>query len=454
MAPALTLHRTTHQTIRSGPPPPTALDVDNVAHPQARSTRRTLRSALLLVAAAGTGCLTLGFVTPATAAPSTVVPTVATSVSTVDTPSQAELDEAQRQAAESQAKLEAAQAELVAAQTRLDALAGQANAALEAYQQAMEAKQAAEAEEIAQRDRLAQAEATLAEGKKDLGQWASQAYRGGGSLQEYSGLVTVLQGGPTDDTASAMATAKRIGDGRSSAVDKYEEAQRIQADATEKAAAAALEARTQADIATAAKQQADSLVAEQKSQVAALAVLQAAASGTATSDSQRAANLAAAKAQADAASAAAVSGGFAAVGDCNTNISLTGYANGLIPRSALCPLASSPNHVLRSDAANAFAALNEAFALEFGSNISITDSYRTLAEQIDVKRRKPTLAATPGTSRHGLGIAVDLGDGIQNADSAQHQWMDRNAALYGWINPAWAQNRSGQFEPWHWEFTG
>nr|WP_281372791.1 M15 family metallopeptidase [Kineococcus aurantiacus] len=109
---------------------------------------------------------------------------------------------------------------------------------------------------------------------------------------------------------------------------------------------------------------------------------------------------------------------------------------------------------MRSDAANAFAALNEAYAAQFGENISVTDSYRTLAEQIDVKARKPTLAAKPGTSRHGLGIAVDLGDGIQNADSAQHQWMDRNAALYGWINPAWAQNRGGQFEPWHWEFTG
>ncbi|WP_432512476.1 D-alanyl-D-alanine carboxypeptidase family protein [Kineococcus sp. SYSU DK001] len=432
--------------------------------PQARPTRRSttparLRPALLIAAAAAsTGCLALSAAAPASALPGAVVNTVPAAVATVEGPTQAELDAARRQAAESAAKLAQAQADLSAAQARLDALAAQAGAALETYQQAMEAKQAAETEEAAQRERLAQAQARLEQGKKDLGQWAAQAYRGGASLEQYSGFVSVLKNGASDDTATALATAKRIGDGRSSAVEEYEEAQRVQADATTRAEAAAAEARKQADIATAAKQQADALVAQQRTQVGELAALQAAASGTATSDSERAAtlaaNLAAARAQAQAASAAAVSGGFAAVGDCDTSVSLSGFANGLIPRSALCPLASSPNHVLRSDAANAFTALNDAYAAEFGSNISITDSYRTLAEQIDVKARKPGLAAKPGTSRHGLGIAVDLGGGIQNATSAQHLWMDRNAALYGWINPAWAQNRSGQFEPWHWEFTG
>ncbi|PRY18128.1 M15 family metallopeptidase [Kineococcus rhizosphaerae] len=435
---------------------------------QSSSRRSPLRAAVLFAAAAAsTGCLALGAAVPASAEPaaaastpgSAVGTTVNAAVSAENPPTQAELDRAREQAAASAAKLAQAQADLAAAQSALDALAAQANAALEAYQQAVEAKDAAVTEEAAQRERLAQAEATLAEGKKDLGQWASQAYRGGGSLSEYSGLVSVLKGGATDDTASAIASAKRIGDGRSNAVEAYEEAQRVQADATVKAAAAAEEARKQADLATAAKQQADALVAQQRSQVQNLAVLQAAAAGNAASTADHAANLAAAKAQADAAAAAyaasAAAGSITAVaGDCDTGISLVGFANGLIPRSALCPLTSAPGHVLRSDAANAFTALNQAYAAQFGKNISVTDSYRTLAEQIDVKARKPGLAAKPGTSRHGLGIAVDLGDGIQNADSAQHQWMDRNAALYGWINPAWAQNRSGQFEPWHWEFTG
>jgi hypothetical protein len=438
--------------------------------PQARPTRRPqrLRSTLLLAGAVvGSSCLTLGLVAPASAAvvaPVSVVPAALAPASVAavgaDTPTPEQLAEAQRQAERSAAQAAQAQAELQAAQVQLDALAKQANAALETFQQANEAKYAAEQEEAAQRERLAQAELVLAEGKKDLGQWASEAYRGGGTLQEYSGLVSVLQGGPTDDTASTLASVKRIGDGRSNAVDAYEQAQRDQADATQRAAAAAAEARTQAEIAAAAKQQSDALVAQQRSQVAALAVLQSAAAGTATSDSQRAANLVAAKAKADAdaaaAAAAATAGGYldyGTAGSC-TGASLSGYPNGLLPKSALCPLWGAPNHILRADAANAFQALSQAYAEEFGTAISVTDSYRTLAEQIDVKSRKPGLAAKPGTSRHGLGIAVDLGGGIQNATSAQHQWMDRNAALYGWINPAWAQNRGGQFEPWHWEFTG
>ncbi|MEZ0163487.1 D-alanyl-D-alanine carboxypeptidase family protein [Kineococcus sp. LSe6-4] len=433
--------------------------------PTARTTARParVRAAALLAAATGAGALTLGVLTPAaTAAPlpaATVVPAAAPAAApAAEAPTQEQVDEARRQAAESSARLTQAQADLVAAQAQLDALAAQAATALEAYQQAMEAQWAAANEETVQRQRLAEAEATLEQGRKDLGQWASQTYRGGGSLEPYSGLVSVLKGGATDETASAVASARRIGDGRTNAVEAFEQAQRVQADATVRAADAAAEATRQAGIAVAAKQQADTLVAQQRSQVESLAVLQAAASGTATSDSARAedlaANLAAAQAQAAQAAAAATAGGFTAVGDCETGINLSGFANGLIPRNALCPLASAPRHVLRSDAANAFAALNQAYAAEFGSNIAITDSYRTLAEQIDVKARKPTLAARPGTSRHGLGIAVDLGGGIQSATTPQHQWMDRNAALYGWINPAWAQNRGGQFEPWHWEFTG
>ncbi|WP_328296128.1 D-alanyl-D-alanine carboxypeptidase family protein [Kineococcus sp. NBC_00420] len=424
--------------------------------PQARPARRSqrLRATLLLAGAVvGSSCLSLGVVAPATAV--TVTPASITPISVgTDTPSPQQLAEAQRQAAASAAQAAQVQSQLDAAQSQLDALAKQASTALENFQQADEARRAAVDQEAVQQERLRQAEITLAEGKKDLGQWAASSYRGGaGGLREYSGLVDVLRGGATDDTASALASVKRIGDGRSNAVEAYEQAQRDQIDATQKAAAARLEAQTQADIATSAKQQADGLLAQQRTQVAALAVLQSTAAGTANSDAERAANLATAKAQADAALAAASSGGYGAVGDCNTDISLAGYANGLIPRSALCPLASAPNHVLRSDAANAFAALNTAYAEAFGTNIPVTDSYRTLAEQIDVKQRKPGLAATPGTSRHGLGIAVDLGGGIQNAGSPQHLWMDRNAALYGWINPAWAQNRGGQFEPWHWEFT-
>lgn len=139
-------------------------------------------------------------------------------------------------------------------------------------------------------------------------------------------------------------------------------------------------------------------------------------------------------------------------GDCDTTINLTGYANGLIPPAALCPLPSSPGQMLRSDAANAFTALNTAYRAQFGRDICVTDSYRSLASQIDVKKRKPGLAAKPGTSKHGLGIALDLGCGIQNFNTPQYRWMDANAPRYGWVNPDWARpGGSGPLEAWHWQ---
>jgi len=422
-----------------------------------------LRHAVLLSSAVvGSACLTLGLGVhvPAASAAPVVVPvslgavSVSAAVPAADPPTPEQVEQARQAAAQAAAAASAAQAQLTAAQAQLDALATQANAALERYQTALEGKEAAEREEAAQRQRLAQAEVDLAQGRKDLGQWASQAYRGGGTLQEYSGMVTMLQEGATDDAASALASVKRIGDGRNNAVEEYAAAQRIQADATTRAAAAAAEARTLADEATVAKEQADGLVAQQRTQVAGLAVLQATATGNASSEAERATNLATARAAADAmARAATAQGLIGAVGDC-TGAATTSYGNGLIPRSALCPLWGASSHVLRADAANAFNQLSQAYSQEFGAPLTVTDSYRTLAGQIDVAARKPGLAAKPGTSRHGLGIAVDLGGGVQDFGSPQFLWLKRNAALYGWLHPAWAEDRGGQFEPWHWEYQG
>ncbi|MFB9376499.1 D-alanyl-D-alanine carboxypeptidase family protein [Kineococcus gynurae] len=436
--------------------------------PSTRPHRR-LRSALLATSAVvGTAGLSLGLalggavvgpVAAASAAPLTAPLTAPSAF--VAAPSPEEVEAARQAAAASRAAADAAQAQLTGAEAQLDALAAQANAALERYQQAVEARQAAETEEATQQERLRVAEETLARGKVEMGQWASQAYRGGGTLQEYSGLVSVLQEGNTDDAASALASVKRIGDGRTNAVNEYEQAKIVQVDATERAAAAATEARTQAEAATAAKQESDRLVAEQRTQVAALAALQASAAAGADADSQKASQLAAERAAelarlaAQSRSSVGISGGVTGtVGDCKGS-STSGYPNGMIPRSALCPLYGTSSHVLRADAANAFNQLSQAYQQQFGRPLCVTDSYRTLAEQIDVKKRKPSLAATPGTSRHGLGIAVDLGCGVQSYGSAQFLWMKRNSAVFGWIHPSWAdQGGKGPFEPWHWEYSG
>lgn len=84
---------------------------------------------------------------------------------------------------------------------------------------------------------------------------------------------------------------------------------------------------------------------------------------------------------------------------------------------------------------------------------TITDGWRSAAAQIDVKRRKPTLAATPCCSNHGGGLAMDLavGGGGQmtwsyNDSSGLTRCMNQNGIH--------AELKSKPNEPWHWSPTG
>jgi hypothetical protein len=131
-----------------------------------------------------------------------------------------------------------------------------------------------------------------------------------------------------------------------------------------------------------------------------------------------------------------------------------GHRNGRIPQVAMCPLSAAPGQVLRCDAARAFDALSSAFAARFGAPVSVTDAYRTYETQVVLKRRKGRMAATPGTSNHGWGLAVDLGSGINRFGTEQHTWMRQNAPRFGWIHPAWARQDGSLPEAWHWEYSG
>ncbi|GIG23029.1 hypothetical protein Cch01nite_37530 [Cellulomonas chitinilytica] len=134
--------------------------------------------------------------------------------------------------------------------------------------------------------------------------------------------------------------------------------------------------------------------------------------------------------------------------------SLLGYANGRIPASALCGVSFDPAVQLRCDAAESLEALNASYAAAFGTNLTVSDSYRSYGGQIACRRTKGHLCATPGTSNHGTGVAVDLGGGIQTFGTAQYRWMSEHAAEQAWAHPAWAEPRGGKPEPWHWEYQG
>ncbi|WP_436890476.1 M15 family metallopeptidase [Nocardiopsis dassonvillei] len=135
--------------------------------------------------------------------------------------------------------------------------------------------------------------------------------------------------------------------------------------------------------------------------------------------------------------------------DC-TGGDASAHPNGHIPDSLLCPL-PQPGERLRADAAAAFVELDAAYRERFGRAMCVADSYRPYHEQVALfEQMLPGMAAAPGTSAHGRGLAVDLCGGVNVPGSAEHGWMLDRAPEYGWDNPPWAR---GGFEPWHWEYT-
>ena len=124
---------------------------------------------------------------------------------------------------------------------------------------------------------------------------------------------------------------------------------------------------------------------------------------------------------------------------------LAAYGNGKIPAAALQEVADT-GHRLWAPAATALTRLI-ADAKAQGVTIGITDSYRSYESQVDLAARKGLyseggLAAVPGTSDHGWGMAADL-----KLDATAQTWMRANGAKYGF-------EEDTPREPWHWAFTG
>ncbi|WP_129339546.1 M15 family metallopeptidase [Cellulomonas endophytica] len=122
---------------------------------------------------------------------------------------------------------------------------------------------------------------------------------------------------------------------------------------------------------------------------------------------------------------------------------LAAYGNGKIPDSALEPVGSS-GHRLWQPAAEGLENLLAAARAD-GVSIGITDSYRSYAAQVDVAQRKGLysqggLAATPGTSDHGWGMAVDL-----DLDASALAWMREHGGEHGFVADT-------PRESWHWSF--
>lgn len=130
------------------------------------------------------------------------------------------------------------------------------------------------------------------------------------------------------------------------------------------------------------------------------------------------------------------------------------YPNGQVPADALCPATPDGAQLLRCDAAVSYRLLATAYADDLGTTLCLTDSYRSRSGQERVFVTKPGLAATPGTSVHGLGLAVDLCGGVERFGTDEFDWLVRHGPAYGWVHPAWAAAGGSRPEPWHFEYAG
>ncbi|MEZ0228996.1 MAG: peptidoglycan-binding protein [Planctomycetota bacterium] len=119
------------------------------------------------------------------------------------------------------------------------------------------------------------------------------------------------------------------------------------------------------------------------------------------------------------------------------------YSNGRLPQSALAQIHHPTYTVyLEKNAAASWNAMRQ-FMLARGvgdiyPNGRIS-AYRTYDEQVQAKKDYGSNAATPGTSNHGLGLAVDL------ATQTMRTNLDRYGEQFGWAKK-WSD---ASWEWWH-----
>lgn len=122
---------------------------------------------------------------------------------------------------------------------------------------------------------------------------------------------------------------------------------------------------------------------------------------------------------------------------------LAAYGNGHIPAAALAPVGTTGAR-LWQPAAQALTGLIAAAKAD-GVTIGVTEGYRSYDEQVSLAKSEGLysqggLAAQPGTSEHGWGMAADL-----QLDGQAQAWMRANAGRFGFVADV-------PRESWHWAY--
>ncbi|MFI2486784.1 M15 family metallopeptidase [Promicromonospora kroppenstedtii] len=125
--------------------------------------------------------------------------------------------------------------------------------------------------------------------------------------------------------------------------------------------------------------------------------------------------------------------------------------SGKLQKDQLARIPWAPDFVVRADVLDGLIALDEAYQAEFGTHLTINSAYRSYASQEELYDPSSPIAAPPGCSNHGLGLAVDIGGGVETFDTPQYNWLKTHAEAHGWIHPAFAEPNGRVPEPWHWQ---
>ncbi|GEA89923.1 M15 family metallopeptidase [Cellulomonas cellasea] len=134
-------------------------------------------------------------------------------------------------------------------------------------------------------------------------------------------------------------------------------------------------------------------------------------------------------------------------------------SNGNLPMSAMCRIPWGTDQLgyaqyLRCDAAEALTELEAAFRATFGESIAMDLTYRSYEDQVAMKQALGPLAARPGTSSHGLGIALDVQEwpDVYGFGTPRYEWLVANGPTYGWYAPARVRADAAYPEYWHFEY--
>lgn len=98
---------------------------------------------------------------------------------------------------------------------------------------------------------------------------------------------------------------------------------------------------------------------------------------------------------------------------------------------------------------NRFLAAATEYYNKTGKKVKISDGWRSYDEQVKLKNDKPGLAAKPGTSMHGYGMAMDIDSNMAN-EMASLGIFDK----FGINRPMLSKKPGEKYEPWHIEPVG